>query len=262
MYAILLALAALLIAVLGWLVLPWRFEAAPVGGDGDPERGAYVLRMGGCVTCHTNGEDGPFLAGGRRLETPFGTFYTSNITPDPETGIGGWSAADFILALTEGVAPEGHPYYPAFPYTSYTRMTEQDLLDLKAYLDTVEPVSNRVPAHDLGLAASFRFPLRVWQALYLDEDGFRRRPDRDELWNRGAYLVNGPGHCSECHTPRNVLGGPRTDRWLAGTPNPTGDGTIPNITPAKLTWTEQQISNRTYKGRVRSSRLCASHADA
>ena len=231
MRAIVLLVLVLALVALGWLVLPWRLNPPAAAGQGDPTRGEYVLRMGGCVTCHTNGDEGPFLAGGRPIESPFGIFYTSNITPDPATGIGGWSNGDFMLAMREGIAPGGHPYYPAFPYTSYTRMTEQDLLDLKAYLDTVEPVSNDVPAHDLDFPANLRFLMRGWQLLFLDEGEFVRRPDRDEVWNRGAYLVNGPGHCVECHTPRNALGARIEERQLAGaTTGPDGEG-VPNITP-------------------------------
>ena len=231
MRAILLVLIACVVAFLGWLLLPWRFEPPPVAGEGDAERGAYVLRMGGCVTCHST-DQGGFLAGGRAIESPYGTFYTSNITPDPETGIGGWSSADFVLAMTQGVAPEGHPYYPAFPYTSYAGMARQDLLDLKVYLDTVDPVRNEVPAHDLGFPALFRFPLRVWQLLYLEDDPVPFEPDRDEVWQRGAYLVNGPGHCGECHTPRNGLGATIERRFLAGVPKSgPDDKAAPNITP-------------------------------
>lgn len=231
MRAIVVLVVVLALVALGWLVLPWQREPPLVAGEGDPARGEYVLRMGGCVTCHTHGDDGAFLAGGRPLESPFGTFYTSNITPDPETGIGGWSSGDFVLAMREGIAPGGHPYYPAFPYTSYVKMTDQDLLDLKAYLETVEPVANDVPAHDLDFPANLRFLMRGWQLLFHVDEPFVSRPDQDEVWNRGAYLVNGPGHCAECHTPRNALGARIEDRFLAGaTTGPDGKG-VPNITP-------------------------------
>lgn len=231
MRTVVLVLVAALVLFLGWLFLPWRLEPPAIAGEGDPERGAYVLRMGGCVTCHS-AEEGPFLAGGRPLESPYGTFYTSNITPDPEHGIGGWSNGDFVVAMTEGLSPEGHPYYPAFPYTSYSRMTEQDLLDLKAYLDTVEPVARTVPAHDLTFPANLRFPLRIWKLLYLDGGPYEPDPGEDEVWNRGAYLVTGPGHCGECHTPRNVLGATVASRALAGQPKSAADDdAVPNITP-------------------------------
>lgn len=201
----------------------------PAHAAGDAERGAYVLRMAGCGTCHT-GEDGAFLAGGHRLETPFGTFVTPNITPDPETGIGGWSDEDFVNAVTRGVSPDGDPYYPAFPYTSYSRMERQDVLDLKAYLDSLEPVRNPVPDHELDFPFSIRPSLHVWQALFFDDSPFTPNPTRTESWNRGAYLVTGPGHCGECHTPRNLLGVLDADRALAGTSDGPEGAAVPNIT--------------------------------
>lgn len=231
MRTIALVLVAASLVFLGWLVLPWRLEPPVIAGEGDPERGEYVLRMGGCVTCHT-AKDGPFLAGGRALQSPYGTFYVPNITPDPKTGVSGWSTGDFVVAMTEGRSPEGHPYYPAFPYTSYAKMTGQDLLDLKAYLDTVEPVENEVRDHDLAFPATFRFPLRFWQLLFLDDRPFEPDPTKDEVWNRGAYLVTGPSHCGECHTPRNALGATIDERRLAGVPKTPGhDDAVPNITP-------------------------------
>ena len=142
-------------------------------------RGEYVLRPGGCVTCHTDEKNrGAFLAGGRALGSPYGTFYTSNITPDPATGIGGWSTAAFVRAMTEGVSPDGHPYFPAFPYTSYTKMRLDDLVDLKAYLDTVEPVANPVPDHDLRFPFGFRPMLRGWQLLFFEKGTFQPDPAR------------------------------------------------------------------------------------
>ena len=191
-----------------------------------------MLRLGGCVTCHTDEKNrGAFLAGGRALGSPYGTFYTSNITPDPATGIGGWSTADFVRAMTEGVSPDGHPYFPAFPYTSYTKMRLDDLVDLKAYLDTVEPVANPVPDHDLRFPFGFRPLLRGWQLLFFEKGTFQPDPARSDTWNRGAYIVNGPGHCAECHTPRNALGGRQDDRFLAGTRDGPDGKPVPNITP-------------------------------
>jgi mono/diheme cytochrome c family protein len=227
-----LALSALALIAAIFIFFPfWRSPPA-VALQGDAERGAYVLRMGGCVSCHTpRGEGAAPLAGGRPLATPFGTIYSSNLTPDRETGIGGWSAGDFVLAMTEGVSPRGHHYYPAFPYTSYTRMTEQDLVDLKAHLDTVEPVRNPVAAPEMGFPYGLRPLLGGWKLLFLDRGSFEPDPERSELWNRGAYLVNGPTHCGECHTPRNALGGRRQDQFLAGTRSGPDDKPVPNITP-------------------------------
>jgi mono/diheme cytochrome c family protein len=221
-----------LVAAAAWLLLPWRGAPPEIAETGDPARGEYVLRLGGCVTCHTDEKNGgAFLAGGRALGSPFGTFYTPNITPDPGTGIGGWSTGAFVRATAEGITPGGHPYYPAFPYPSYTHMTERDLIDLKAYLDTVEPVANDVPDHDLGIPFGFRPLLEGWRLLFFEDGAFEPDPRRSEAWNRGAYIVNGPGHCSECHTPRNALGAPERERFLAGTPDGPEGKPVPNITP-------------------------------
>jgi mono/diheme cytochrome c family protein len=221
-----------LIAVAAWLFVPWRGAPPEIAEIGDPARGEYVLRLGGCISCHTDQNDGgKFLAGGRALDTPFGRFYVSNITPDQKTGIGGWSMGAFVQAMTEGIGPGGHPYFPAFPYTSYTHMTERDLVDLKVYLDTVEPVANAVPDHDVDFPFGFRPLLKGWQLLFFENGTFAPDPNRSEAWNRGAYIVNGPGHCGECHTPRNALGARQADRFLAGTRDGPDGKPVPNITP-------------------------------
>jgi mono/diheme cytochrome c family protein len=219
--------------------------ATPViAQSGDAERGAYMLAAAGCVACHTVPKDGAFLAGGRELKTDFGSFFTPNITPDPETGIGNWSNEDFIRAMKKGVSPDGGRYYPTFPYTSYTRMTRQDMLDLKAYLDTVPPVRNAVPDHDLAFPFGIRASMMGWQLLFFDDTPFEADPTQSDAWNRGAYLVNGPGHCGECHTPRNLLGVVDSGRPLAGNANgPEGDA-VPNITPHSSGiggWSEDDI---------------------
>ncbi|MGH6899671.1 MAG: cytochrome C [Geminicoccaceae bacterium] len=221
-----------LAAVAAWLFVPWRGAPPAIAESGDPVQGEYVLRLGGCVSCHTDDRNGgAFLAGGRALVSPFGTFYASNITPDAETGIGGWSTGAFVRAMTEGIGPEGHPYFPAFPYTSYTNMTQRDLVDLKAYLDAVEAAVNAVPDHEVGFPFGFRPLLKGWQLLFFEDGTFAPDPNRSEVWNRGAYIVNGPGHCAECHTPRNALGARQSDRFLAGTPDGPDGKPVPNITP-------------------------------
>jgi mono/diheme cytochrome c family protein len=228
----LLVVGILVAAVLVWLLVPFPVTPPTVEVAGDAERGAYVLRMGGCASCHTDAANkGAFLAGGRSLQTPFGTFYTSNLTPDPETGIGGWSTGAFVQAMTKGVSPEGHDYYPAFPYTSYANMTLQDLADLKAYLDRVEPVTNAVPPNALDFPYGFRPLLKPWKAMFFRTNGIEPDPGQSESWNRGAYLVQGPTHCGECHTPRNQLGARDQSRHLAGNPEGPNGRSVPNITP-------------------------------
>jgi len=198
----------------------------------DAKRGEYVARLGGCHACHTDPDrkDAP-LAGGVELKSPYGTFRVPNITPDRETGIGGWSARDFVRAMTEGVAPDGRHYYPAFPYTSYTRMTERDLLDLKAYLDTLKPVRNAVPPHDLRFPYNLRSALVLWKWFYFKPGSYLPDPRKSASWNRGAYLVTGPGHCGECHTARNFLGATIGKYALAGTKRGLTGNRVPNITP-------------------------------
>lgn len=221
-----------LAAVAAWLLVPWQGAPPEITATGDAARGEYILRLGGCVACHTDEKNGgQFLAGGRALKTPFGTFYTPNITPDPATGIGHWSTGAFVRALTDGLSPGGHPLFPAFPYTSYTRMTRQDVVDLKVYLDGVAPVANPVPAHQLRFPFGFRPLLKGWQLLFFDPGTFQPDPTQSEVWNRGAYIVQGPGHCGECHTPRNALGAPNHDRFLAGNRNGPDGKAVPNITP-------------------------------
>lgn len=205
-------------------------DRAAAQSKGDAERGAYVLRLAGCVTCHTAPKAGKLLAGGLELKSPFGSFYPPNITPDKETGIGNWSDEDFVRAMREGKSPNGKPYYPAFPYTSYTRMTDKDILDLKAFLDSVEPVRNEVPDHDLSFPFSVRTGLHFWRALFFEQDTLSADPTQTDVWNRGAYIVNGPGHCGECHTPRNLLGAMQRDRAFSGNPDGPDNEPVPNIT--------------------------------
>lgn len=243
------ALACLASMAQGLALAQSAAAAAP-----DLNNGRTMFFAGGCASCHAapasaacdnpKSKDKFTLAGGRCLKTPFGTFFVPNISPDKESGIGNWSTAQFIKAMKEGVSPQGEHYYPAFPYTSYQRMFEKDLIDLKAFLDTLPAVKSNVPDHDLALPFRLRQTLAVWKWLFLDGKTFKRDPAKSAKWNRGAYLVQGPGHCGECHSPRNPLGGIIDGKHYSGAPNPEGKGVIPNITPHKTgiaEWSEGDI---------------------
>ena len=206
-------------------------QAAPAIGEEDAvERGEYLVRAGGCFSCHTTA-GGQQLAGGRALATPFGTFYSSNITPDPETGIGRWTDAQFLRALREGVRPDGANYFPVFPYPSFTGITDGDVLAIKAYLFSLPAVRQHNRPHDVAFPFSWRFLQTGWKLLFFTPGPFQPAPERSAAYNRGAYLVTALGHCGECHTPRNFLGAVLSDQRLAGTPVGPDGQTVPNITP-------------------------------
>jgi mono/diheme cytochrome c family protein len=196
------------------------------------ERGRYIFTAAGCASCHTQDQ---WLGGGRPLDTPFGTFYPPNISPDVEQGIGGWSEADLTRALEQGVSPQGEHYYPAFPYTSYTRMSRADMQALYAYLMTRQPVARASRAHDLPWFLSSRPLLGLWKAGRFVPGRYEYDPDRPDDWNRGAYLAQALGHCGECHTPRGLLGGMRGNRYLAGTRSGPEGRMVPNITQDRKT---------------------------
>jgi len=184
------------------------------------------------------------LTGGHELKTEFGTFVAPNISPDPQTGIGGWTDEDFINAMQYGVGPDGQHLYPAFPYTSYARVAVPDLLDLHAYLQTLPATDNAPGPNALSFPFTIRRGLGLWKHLNLDPAPVAPVSD-DPVVARGQYLVEGPGHCSECHTPRNALGGLQKAAWMSGGPNPDGPGTIPNITPHDdgiASWSEGDIA--------------------
>lgn len=196
------------------------------------EHGEYLVHAAGCVTCHSReGDDAVPLAGDRALETRYGTFRTPNITPDPDTGVGDWTEAEFVRALRHGVSPTGDPYYPAFPYPSYAGMTRADARAIFAYLQSLEPVSRAVASHDLHFPYNLRFMLWPWRWLFFETGAYQRDPERSARWNRGAYLVRHLGHCGECHTPRNWLGAKIEARHLAGNPDGPEGASVPNITP-------------------------------
>ena len=191
---------------------------------------------GGCASCHAtpNQDDKTKLGGGLALKTSFGTFRVPNISSDRNDGIGDWSEAEFVTAVLKGVDDDGEYLYPAFPYTSYAHMRLDDVRDLFAFMRTLPAVPGSVPDHALPFPFAMRRAVGLWQLLFLDGTTFRPEPGKSPEWNRGAYLVNGPGHCAECHSPRNALGGIISSQRFAGGPNPVGQGWIPNITQKGL----------------------------
>lgn len=223
------ALAGLLFASL----LAWPCANA-FGQAGDAKRGEYIAKAGGCLGCHTEEKQGaqPY-AGGRALKTPYGTFYGPNITPHPQAGIGRWSEQDFFRAMRQGLRPDGAHYYPAFPYTAFTKISDQDLRDLWAYLRALAQSSRASQPHDLRFPFGWRWLMWGWKWLFFRPERFTPEPARSAQVNRGAYLVNALGHCGECHTPRNFLGGLKMSRHLAGAKLAEGAG-APNLTPARL----------------------------
>jgi mono/diheme cytochrome c family protein len=220
---------ALLLLVLGINAAAWADTNAT--RDASVVRGEYLLRAGGCVSCHTaDGDDAVPLAGGRALETPFGTFYTPNITPDEETGIGAWSDEEFLNAFWEGVGPSGRYYFPAFPFPAYTGISREDLLAIKAYLFSLPPVRSDNQPHELDWYVDTRLAAAAWQLVFFDAERFEPQPGRGSDWNRGAYLVRHLGHCGECHSPRNRFGATLAHQEMAGGTGPGGKE-VPNITP-------------------------------
>jgi mono/diheme cytochrome c family protein len=230
------------------LVGPARISEAQLGPHTpDIENGRVMFFTGGCASCHAtpNQDDAMRLGGGRALPSQFGTFRVPNISPHIEDGVGNWSEAQFVSAMLKGTSPAGEHYYPAFPYTSYQRMNIADVRDLFAFIKTLPAVAGRTADHDLPFPFNLRAGLGIWKYSYLDGRTFRPDPSKSEQWNRGAYLVEGPGHCAECHSPRDFMGGIIGAQRMAGGPNPTGEGSVPNITqhPDGLSdWSEGDIA--------------------
>ncbi len=244
------AAVALVCALLWVLTIPATVPAVALPPHTpDIDNGRTMFNIGGCASCHATPNkdaekvDRTRLGGGLALQSPFGTFYVPNISPDPADGIGGWSEADFVTALWKGTSPHGRHLFPAFPYTSYQHTELADVRDLFAYLKTLPPVSGRARRHDLAFPFNVRRLVGLWKVLYLHGGPFRRDPSQSPQWNRGAYLVNGPGHCAECHSPRNFLGAIVANERFAGGPSPDGKGWVPNITPVGLQhWSKEDIA--------------------
>ena len=254
--ALLGGIAAVLILAAFWvLTLPAIVSTSALPGyTPNLDNGRTMFAIGGCASCHAVPDSDPDkvdrtrLGGGLALKSEFGTFYVPNISPDPRDGIGRWSEANFVTALWKGTSEHGTNLYPAFPYTSYTHMQLNDVRDLFAYLKTLRPVPGKVRRHRLKFPFNDRRLLGGWKFLFLRGGPYVNDPSRSAQWNRGAYLVNGPGHCAECHSPRNRLGGIIEDQRFAGGPTPDGAGWVPNITPAGLQhgdekWTEKDIAS-------------------
>ena len=252
-----LSTAALLVALGiagGWLSRP-----QPVPTSGLPEHtpdavaGERLFWAGGCASCHASSADGQRakdgdklrLGGGLELDTPFGLFRVPNISSHPRDGIGDWSMIEFVNAMQRGVSPSGKHYYPSFPYASYARMPVQDVMDLRAFLATLDAVEGRPADHELGFPWSIRRGVGLWKLRNLDPDPVVATKHTDARFERGRLLVEGVGHCGECHTPRDAFGGTDPSRWLGGADNLDGAGRIPNITTGGKTiasWSEGDIA--------------------
>jgi mono/diheme cytochrome c family protein len=234
------------------LALYWRLTAVPaaavLGASAhapDLANGLTVFNAGGCSSCHAvpGQPDRLRLGGGLAIVSRFGTFYPPNISPDPVDGIGRWTEAEFVAAVTKGISPDGFHYFPAFPYTSYQHARVEDVRDLFAYLKTLAPVSGRVRDHEVPFPFNIRRNLGVWKWLYMDGKPLMPDAARSASWNRGAYLVGGLGHCAECHSPRDALGGIIAAQRFAGGPDPEGEGWVPNISQKGLgDWSEKDIA--------------------
>lgn len=236
----------LLGAVAFWLLTrPQSVDADLFTGlQGDPESGETIFWAGGCASCHAapeaKGDARLVLAGGYRIESPFGTFIAPNISPTAE-GLAGWSVEDLGNALLHGTSPEGRHYYPSFPYGSYQHMQPQDIADLKAFLDTLPPSDATSLPHEVRFPYNLTRGIGLWKRLNMTSGWVLENADTPEL-ERGRYLVEALGHCAECHTPRTATGGLDRSQWMAGAPNPSGKGRIPAISPEKMDWSATDIA--------------------
>jgi mono/diheme cytochrome c family protein len=241
-----------LLAALAAAGVYWWLSAPVVAAAGtaparvpDLANGQVIFNAGGCASCHAvpDQPDRLRLGGGVAIKSPFGTFYAPDISSDPTDGIGKWSEAEFVNAVMHGVSPDGQHYFPAFPYTSYQHARREDVLDLFAYLKTLPAVAGKVRDHDVGFPFNIRRNVGIWKFLFMDGKPFVADSAKSPQWNRGAYLVNSFGHCAECHSPRNALGGIMAGQRFAGGPNPEGEGWVPNITQKGLgEWSAKDIA--------------------
>jgi len=234
------AALVLLLAASGLLVFGMLTRVHPLSATDIPvhtaniENGKLLYNAGGCISCHAPGPgvqnvaaDVP--AGGKPMKTPIGMLYPPNLTPDPETGLGNWTETDFVNAMQKGISPGGEHLIPAFPYTSYAHMKMTDVLDIKAYLATLSSVKNPPKPHEIIAATVLRRGIGLWKYVGFDETSWTPDPAKSESWNRGSYLVNGPGHCNECHTPRTIFMASDEGRKFMGGPHPEGKGKVPSL---------------------------------
>jgi mono/diheme cytochrome c family protein len=242
----LVVLAAIGLAIYWWLTIPSVIASSSLPAyTPNPANGLTTFNAGGCSSCHAvpNQPDRLKLGGGLAIPSPFGTFYVPNISPDAADGIGRWSEADFVTAVAKGTSPAGSHYFPSFPFTSYQHADIKDLRDLFAYLKTLAPVPGRARDHDVPFPFNLRRNVGIWKLLFMDDKPFTPDAARSASWNRGAYLVHSLGHCAECHSPRNFLGGIVEAQRFAGGPNPEGGGWVPNITQKGLgEWSASDIA--------------------
>ncbi|MER9298525.1 cytochrome c [Mesorhizobium sp. M0621] len=241
-------------AAAGWVLsAPVRLDGETLVklGPGDAAKGKRIFYAGGCTSCHakpgSQGDARLQLVGGLELKTPFGTFVPPNISQDPKDGIGAWSVEDLANAMLKGVSPSGEHFYPAFPYASYARMNPADIADLYAFLKTLPAVAGKAPANSLGFPFDIRRGIGLWKLLYLSDQPVVAFPQgTPDPVMAGRYLVEGPGHCGECHTPRDFAGGTKKSEWLAGAVAAEGKGIVPNITSGEGgigNWSEADIAN-------------------
>lgn len=244
-------LVAAIAVGLWFLTAPRPLPASELAAGYHPNlaNGEAMFTAANCSACHMapGQDDRTRLSGGLKLKSPFGTFVTPNISPDPKYGIGGWSELQFVNAMKRGVDDEGQHLYPAFPYSSYSLMKTSDVRDLFAYIKTLPAVATPSGRHDLKFPFSIRRAVGVWKLLYFKPHEFVADPKKSASWNRGEYLAEGPAHCAECHTPRNALGGVQADKLYAGAPNLEKGGRFAsNITPHKDglgDWSAQDIAD-------------------
>ena len=211
-------------------------DAGRFDGPGNAERGRLVFAAADCGSCHASPgqSDTLRLGGGMALDSPFGVFYATNISPDPNDGIGRWRTVDLANALVSGVTADGQHLYPAMPYTAYSRMSNEDIVDLMAFLRSLAPVAGKAPSHELSFPFSVRRLMGLWKAAFFKIQRFEPDPDHSAEWNRGRYLAQALGHCAECHSTRGLFGAVSEKASYAGGPDPGSVGFAPNITPGGI----------------------------